>query len=187
MQEKARDAIIQALNHPERRRILTILKNQPEGTRYTAILGETGLTTAKLNYQLNELRGLIEKAPDGLYTLTELGGRAAAILDSIDQSLQGDLELEPMIENSSQGQIKKSVDRIFVAVMIVYAMVPLTLTYFYLTNPAANIPVLFLVLTYLIIGPFIIGLNYVRKRFPYLLYSLYEVFNQIIKGVKHHY
>jgi DNA-binding transcriptional ArsR family regulator len=185
--EKARDTLIKALNHPERRQILTILKHQPEGTRYTAILGETELTTAKLNYQLNELHLLIEKTPDGQYTLSELGKRAAAILDSIDKNLEGDLELQPIIENTSREQLKKTIDRIFAGVMITYSIAPLLLTHFYLAHPEANIPLPLLTMTYLIIGAFIIGLNYARKAFPHMLFSLYEFIKQLLKGIKRQY
>jgi DNA-binding HxlR family transcriptional regulator len=187
MQEKALDAIIRAINHPERRQIINILKNQSEGVRYTALLGETRLTTAKLNYQLNELDGLIQKTSDGLYTLTELGRRAAAILDNIENNLQGDLELEPIIDNTRREKIKKTTDYIFTAIMIIYSIVPLILTYFYLAEPAANIPVPLIVLSYLIIGAFIVGLNYARKKFPHLIYGLYEIFNEIVKGITHTY
>jgi predicted transcriptional regulator len=187
MQEKALDAIIRAINHPERRQIISILKNQSEGVRYTALLGETRLTTAKLNYQLNELDGLIQKTSDGLYTLTELGRRAAAILDNIENNLQGDLELEPIIDNTRREKIKKTTDYIFTAIMIIYSIVPLILTYFYLAEPAANIPVPLIVLSYLIIGAFIVGLNYARKKFPHLIYRLYEIFNEIVKGITHTY
>jgi len=187
MQEKALDAIIRAINHPERRQIISILKNLAEGVRYTALLGETRLTTAKLNYQLNELDGLIQKTSDGLYTLTELGRRAAAILDNIENNLQGDLELEPIIDITRREKIKKTTDYIFTAIMIIYSIVPLILTYFYLAEPAANIPVSLIVLSYLIIGVFIVGLNYARKKFPHLIYGLYEIFNEIVKGITHTY
>jgi DNA-binding HxlR family transcriptional regulator len=71
-QRNAQDAIIRAINHPERRQILHIINNT-EDIRYSTILGETQITTSKLNYQLNELQGLIEKTPEGDYRLTELG------------------------------------------------------------------------------------------------------------------
>jgi predicted transcriptional regulator len=110
-QKNAQDAIIRAINHPERRQILQILaKNE---TRYSAILGETGLTTSKLNYQLNELQGLIEKNSEGDYVLTELGQRAVNILQNINENLNGDIELAPIIQNSRQNYIKKQLNTIF--------------------------------------------------------------------------
>ena len=110
-QKNAQDAIIRAINHPERRQILQILAKSE--TRYSAILGETGLTTSKLNYQLNELQGLIEKNIEGDYQLTELGKRAIKILQSIDENLIGDIELAPIIQNSRHNYIKKQVNTIF--------------------------------------------------------------------------
>jgi hypothetical protein len=40
------DAVIKVLGHSERRMILRILENVPEGVKYSGILGETGLTTS---------------------------------------------------------------------------------------------------------------------------------------------
>jgi predicted transcriptional regulator len=185
--EKARDTIIKALNHQERRQIITILKYQPEGVRYTALLGETGLTTAKLNYQLNELHLLIEKKPEGQYILTELGKRAASILDNINQNLDGDLELQPIVEDDSKERLEKNINRIFWAVMIVYSLAPLTLTYVYFAYPEINIPPWFLALTYLLIGAFLLGMNYMRKAFPHILLSLYEFVLQLFAGRRSQY
>ena len=185
--EKARDTIIQALNHHERRQIISILKYQPEGVRYTALLGETGLTTAKLNYQLNELHLLIEKNPEGQYTLTELGKRAASILDNINQNLEGDIELQPIVEDDNKERLEKTINRIFWGVMILYSLAPLSLTYVYFAYPDVNIPPWFLVLTYLLIGAFLLGMNYLRQVFPHLLYGLYEFVLQLFTGRRSQY
>jgi len=178
--EKARDIIIQAVNHSERRQIITILKHQP--TRYTAILGETGLTTAKLNYQLNELHLLIEKTPDGEYILTELGKRASNILDNINQNLEGDIELSPIVEDTSREKLRKNVNRIFAGVMIAYSLVPLSLTYVYFAYPEVNLPPWFIALTYVLIGAFLVGMNFMRKAFPHILNRLYELIAHLFKG-----
>jgi len=182
--EKARNTIIQALNHPKRRQIINILKHQPEGTRYTAILGETQLTTAKLKYQLNELHLLLEKTEDGLYVLTDLGTRAAAIRENIDSNLSGDIELQPIIEDDSRERLKRAVDRVFTVIMSMYAMVPLLLTVMIFAKPSTDIPLPRLGFLYLMVGATLIGVNYARKAAPHVIYSLYEFFYQIFKGTR---
>ena len=182
--EKARNTIIQALNHTERRQIINILKHQPEGTRYTAILGETQLTTAKLNYQLNELHLLIEKTEDGQYILTDLGTRAAAILENIDSNLSGDIELQPIIDDDSRERLKRGVDRVFTVIMAMYVAVPLLMTVIIFAKPSTDIPLPMLGFLYLMVGVTLIGVNYARKAAPHVIYSLYEFFYQIFKGTK---
>ena len=49
------DLVIKVLSHQERKRILKIVGSYPEGVNYTGILGETGLSTGRLNYHLGEL------------------------------------------------------------------------------------------------------------------------------------
>ncbi len=183
--EKARNtAIISALNHQERRQIINILKHQPTGTRYTAILGETQLTTAKLNYQLNELHLLIEKTEDGQYILTDISTRAAAILENIDSNLSGDIELQPIIDDYSREQLKRGVDRVFTVIMAMYVAVPLLLTVIIFAKPSTDIPLPMLGFLYLMVGVTLIGVNYARKAAPHVIYSLYEFFQQVFKGTQ---
>ncbi|MBN2336731.1 helix-turn-helix transcriptional regulator [Candidatus Bathyarchaeota archaeon] len=61
------DALIKVLGHGERREILRILETTLEGVKYSGILGEGGLTTSKLNYQLKEMEGFIEKHLNNLF------------------------------------------------------------------------------------------------------------------------
>ena len=136
--KNAQDAIIRAINHPERRQILLILAK--EETRYSAILGETQLTTSKLNYQLNELDGLIEKTQDGDYRLTELGQRAINILRNIDENLKGDLELTPIMHNTRQNYVTKQVNSIFYIIFASIAIGAIVLTYFYLDQETGSPP-----------------------------------------------
>jgi len=46
------DLVIRALSSPERKNILRIVASYPEGVNYTGILGETMLSTGRLNYHL---------------------------------------------------------------------------------------------------------------------------------------
>jgi predicted transcriptional regulator len=165
-QKNAQDAIIQAISHSERREILRIIQRQPEGIRYSSILGETQLTTSKLNYQLNELQGLVEKNQDGLYTLTLLGQKAINILDNINQNLDGDLELAPMLGNRRKKYVTKKLNGLFYFLITLSAVGPLVLTYFYFAEPGNGITTWILILTYLLVGAFMYGLNQLRKNSP---------------------
>lgn len=160
----AQDAIIRAISHQERRQILAILKNNPEGTKYSAILGETGLTTSKLNYQLNELQGFIEKTEDGLYKLTELGQRANNILENIEQNLNDNIELTPIIETQRRNYVRKQLNGLFYVIMVSFAAGPLFISYFYFTE--SGITLWMVALTYIICAAFIIGFNNMRKSSP---------------------
>ena len=164
-QKNAQDAIIQAISHSERREILRIMPRQPEGIRYSSILGETQLTTSKLNYQLNELQGLIEKNQEGLYSLTLLGQKAINILDSINQNLEGGVELAPMLENQRKKYVTKKLNGLFYFIIAGSALGPLVLTYFYFTEPG-GMATWFLALTYVLIGAFMYWMNQMRKNSP---------------------
>lgn len=169
-QKNAQDAIIRAINHPERRQILKILAKSE--TRYSAILGETGLTTSKLNYQLNELQGLIEKNIEGDYQLTELGKRANNILRNIDENLNGDIELAPIIQNSRHNYIKKQVNTIFGISMASIIIGATIIAYFYLIG--SDITAQILLVSYGAMGLALIGLNQARKNSPKYMHSLVD-------------
>jgi predicted transcriptional regulator len=164
--KNAQDAIIQAISHSERREIVRILQRQPEGTKYSSLLGETQLTTSKLNYQLNELQGLIEKNREGLYNLTQLGRKAINILDNINQNLEDDIEIAPMLENQRKKYVTKKLNGLFYFIIAGSAVGPLLLTYFYFADPGSGITTWILALTYLLIGAFMYGLNQMRMNSP---------------------
>ena len=85
------DIVIKALSSPERKNILRIVGGYSDGVNYTGILGETGLSTGRLNYHLGELDGFLTRDEERRYSLTELGRKAVAVLDfihsDIDQSV----------------------------------------------------------------------------------------------------
>ena len=169
--ENAQDAIISALNHPERRQILHIIHRTPD-IRYSAILGETGLTTSKLNYQLNELKGLVEKTQEGEYNLTELGKRAISIMENIEENLTGDLEYKPIIENSRRKHIKHQMNvlfGVFIASMVIGVA---AITYFYFVE--SEISTNILLISYGVSALIIYGLNQARKNSPKYMYSFVD-------------
>jgi hypothetical protein len=81
------DLVIRALSSPERKNILRIVGSYSEGVNYTGILGETMLSTGRLNYHLGELDGFLERDEERRYRLTELGRKAVAVLEFIKQDL----------------------------------------------------------------------------------------------------
>lgn len=74
-EETLEDLVIRALSHKERKNILKIVASYPDGVNYTGILGESGLSTGKLNYHLGELTGFLEKGDNRLYRVTDWGER----------------------------------------------------------------------------------------------------------------
>ena len=81
------DLVIRALSSPERKNILRIVGGYPEGVNYTGILGETMLSTGRLNYHLGELDGFLERDEARRYRLTELGRKAVAVLEFIKKDI----------------------------------------------------------------------------------------------------
>jgi CubicO group peptidase (beta-lactamase class C family) len=72
--DEIEDVIMRALTHRERRNILKIIDYSNGGVVYSGILGETGLSTGRLNYHLKELEGFIEKDEERRYLLTMTAG-----------------------------------------------------------------------------------------------------------------
>jgi len=81
------DLVIKVLGHRERKRILKIVGSYSEGINYTGVLGETGLSTGRLNYHLGELEGFLDRDEDRLYRLSPLGTKAVATLEFIKQDI----------------------------------------------------------------------------------------------------
>ena len=102
------DVVIKGLSSPERRNILRIVASYPEGVNYTGILGESGLSTGRLNYHLGELTGFLESGEDRRYRLTELGKKAVAVLSFIHEDV--DNGLLGMV-NTKRSQRLKSIRR----------------------------------------------------------------------------
>ncbi len=148
----------------------------PEGVSYSSILGETGLTTSKLNYHLIELEGFIEKDEDNrLYRLTNFGHKAISLLKHIDENLdEEDIKLSQATENQRRKYIEKQLNGLFSVLMAIFSVGPLLLTYFYLTDSGAGITSPMLALTIIVCGSFIIGFNQARKNSPKYLLSFVD-------------
>jgi len=90
--EEIEEIIIQGLSHQERRNILKIISLAEDGASYSAILGDLGLNTGRMNYHLRQLEGLIMRNGDRRYHLTPLGKKALSVLHSMTQNLENGYE-----------------------------------------------------------------------------------------------
>jgi predicted transcriptional regulator len=90
--EQVEEIIIQGLGHQERRNILKIISLAEGGASYSAILGELGLNTGRMNYHLRQLEGLVVRNGDRKYHLTPLGKKALSILHSMTEDLENGYE-----------------------------------------------------------------------------------------------
>jgi len=75
------EVIIHGLNHQIRREILQLLNDQPK--TFSEILGYFDISTGKLNYHLNQIKGFLKKNDQNKYELTTLGSKALEILSTI--------------------------------------------------------------------------------------------------------
>ena len=169
------DAVIKVLGHGERRMILRILEASPEGVKYSAVLGETGLTTSKLNYQLKEMEGFIEKDDAGLYRLTPIGRQAVGVLDHMNENLdEEDLELTPILENQRRSFIRRHLNNILYVLMAIFGAGPIALTYFYFAEPGSGIKLPMLALSYALLGGIVYAFDQARRSSPKYLLSLVD-------------
>lgn len=113
------DMIIQALGHKERREILKIISLNIAGSSYSELMGELGLPTGKLNYQLKQLEGLIEKNEERRYVLTPLGRKAVELLTIIKKDINPDygkyIKAAQLTQKNIFQRLSKSLLIIFIA------------------------------------------------------------------------
>lgn len=81
------EIIIQALSHQARRDAIRIIASAEDGSTYSELMVELGLSTGKLNYHLGQLEGLIEKNEKRKYMLTSLGNKSLILLNSISKEI----------------------------------------------------------------------------------------------------
>lgn len=119
-QNELDDIIIKAIGHPERKNILRIVGSYPEGVNYTGILGESGLSTGRLNYHLGELEGFLDRDEDRLYSLSEIGKKAVATLNFINKDV--DLNLLDSVNTKRSTRLKKIRRRLDIGFYVVSAV-----------------------------------------------------------------
>ncbi|MCL5877156.1 MAG: helix-turn-helix domain-containing protein [Candidatus Bathyarchaeota archaeon] len=114
--EQIENVTFQALAHPTRRTILRIVQSRSMGVSYTELITELGLSTGKLNYHLEQLKGVLEKNNSNYYVLTPFGKKTAEHLNLIEQRTSSDDERYVKIATLSQ---KGSLQPIVKAILII--------------------------------------------------------------------
>jgi DNA-binding transcriptional ArsR family regulator len=158
------EMILQALNHKERRKILKILASAPGGVTYSSILGETGLSTGRLNYHLKELSGFIERDDERMYHLTALGEKALSTLRYTTEDLT--VEIEGYVSAAREKRrsfIGKSLNQMFYVLSAIY-LIGSGLTTYLLRGKPESYWILAIIWVFSLV--FIYGMDRVRRKAP---------------------
>jgi DNA-binding HxlR family transcriptional regulator len=164
------DLIIQALSHRERRNILRIIEAADGGVVYSGILGETGLSTGRLNYHLKELEAFIERGEERRYRLTPLGRRALSVLRHATEGVDESEESYVSAATASRGKfVEKQLNRGFYIGASIFLAGSVLATYIVLVvNPGSKAQWM-LPLVYLFSALAIYGMDRFRKKSPRLI------------------
>jgi hypothetical protein len=101
------------LAHPIRRTILRFVQSRPQGVSYTELVADLGLSTGKLNYHLEQLKGVLEKNSSGYYVLSPFGQKSVEHLKLIEQRTSGEDERYVKIAANSQNVSLQPIVRAF--------------------------------------------------------------------------
>ncbi|HLN89376.1 MAG TPA: winged helix-turn-helix transcriptional regulator [Candidatus Binatia bacterium] len=136
--EQIETVTFQALAHQIRRTIIRIIQSKSQGTSYTELITELGMSTGKLNYHLEQLKGLIEKNSNQRYVLTPFGKKAAEQLDLIEQKNSPEIEkyvkIAALSQKTSLQPIVKAFLTLSIALSAVLTAIWVFLAYFFLTK-----------------------------------------------------
>ena len=94
-------------------------------------------------------------------------------MDSIDENLEGDVEIAPILENQRQKYITRKRNGFLNLVIVGSAFSLIVLTYFYFATPG-DMETWVLGLTYAILGVFMLWLNHAKKNSPKYLVSFID-------------
>ena len=120
--EQIENVTFQALAHQTRRTIIRIVQSRKQGVSYTELVTELGLSTGKLNYHLEQLKGLIEKNTNHYYVLTSFGEKAVEHLNLIEQRISSEDEKYVKIAASQKTSLQPIV-KAFLSIGIVMSAV----------------------------------------------------------------
>jgi len=109
----------QALAHPIRRSIIRIINSRNQGISYTELITELGLSTGKLNYHLEQLKGLIEKNSYHYYVLTPFGKKVIEHLNLVDQRISSEDEKYVKVASLAQNASLQPIMKAFLSIGIV--------------------------------------------------------------------
>ena len=125
--EQIANVTFQALSHPTRRTIIRIIQSNQKGISYTDLITELGISTGKLNYHLDQLKGLIEKNSNQHYVLTSFGEKAVEHLNLIEQKISSEDEKYVRIAALSQKTSLQPIVKVFLMVSILLSAVVITI------------------------------------------------------------
>jgi predicted transcriptional regulator len=129
--EQIENITFQALAHQTRRTIIRIVQSRNQGISYTELITELGLSTGKLNYHIEQLKGLIEKNNKQQYVLTPFGKKAIEHLNLIDQRISPEDEKYVKIAVLSQKATLQPIVKALLTISIALSAV-LTAVWMYL-------------------------------------------------------
>ena len=129
--EQIENVTFQALAHQTRRTIIRIVQSRNQGVSYTELITELGTSTGKLNYHIEQLKGLIEKNNKQQYVLTPFGKKAIEHLNLIDQRISPDDEKYVNIAVLSQKMTLQPIVKALLTISIALSAV-LTTVWVYL-------------------------------------------------------
>ena len=121
--EQIENVTFQALAHPTRRTIIRIVRSRSQGVSYTELMTELGLSAGKLNYHLEQLKGILEKNTNGYYVLTPFGQKAVEHLNLIEQSTSSEDERYVKIAALSQKASLQPIVKAFLIISMVMMVV----------------------------------------------------------------
>ena len=117
--EQIENVTFQALAHSTRRTIIRLIQFKTQGITYTELITELGMSTGKLNYHLEQLKGLIEKNNNQHYILTPFGQKAIEHLNLIEQKISSEDEKYVKIAVLSQKTSLQPIVKAFLTISIV--------------------------------------------------------------------
>lgn len=130
--EQIESVTFQALAHQIRRTILRLVESKNQGISYTELITELGISTGKLNYHLEQLKGLIEKNSNQHYVLTPFGKKALEHLELIEQKISSEDEKYVKIAVLSQKTSLQPIAKAFLSISILLSAI-LTAIWVFLT------------------------------------------------------
>ncbi|MCL4429695.1 MAG: helix-turn-helix domain-containing protein [Chloroflexi bacterium] len=138
--EQIENVTFQALAHQTRRTIIRIVESRNQGISYTELITELGMSTGKLNYHIEQLKGLIEKNGSQRYVLTPFGKKAVEHLNLIEQKISSEdekyIKIAVLSQKTSLQPIVKALLTISIALSAVLTAVWVFLAYVFLTEGA---------------------------------------------------
>jgi predicted transcriptional regulator len=168
--EQIENITFQALAHSTRRTIIRLIQSKNQGISYTELITELGMSTGKLNYHLEQLKGLIEKNGNQMYVLTPFGKKAIEHLRLIEQKIGPEdekyIKIAAFSKKTSLQPIVKAFLTISIGLSAVLTAVWVFLAYIFITEGAPLI-IFILMPVLIVIGFGMLGtLTYALVKAP---------------------